>query len=139
MAGAQTPGALGVGPAMKQNAEDLKHYSYERRIEIKVKDKSRGARVDLVRYIDGKMETIPIETPPRPDQSGRCGGLRGKIVQKKIEEKTNEMKEERERLEGLLRGYLSPGSDSMRAMLEKAAISRTGPGPDADVKIVATA
>jgi hypothetical protein len=122
---------------MKQNAEDLKHYSYKRRIEIKVKDKSRGARVDLVRYIDGKMETIPIETPPRPDQSGRRG-LRGKIVEKRIEQKKDEMKEERERLEGLLRGYLSPGSDSMRAMLEKSAISRTGPGPDADVKIVAT-
>ncbi len=41
------------------------------------------------------------------------------------------------RLTNLLHSYTSPGSDSMRKMLESAAISRTGPGPDADVKVVA--
>jgi hypothetical protein len=137
MAGAQTPVPSGIGQTMKQNAEELKHYSYKRRTEIKVKDKSFGARVDLVRYIDGKMETTPIETPSR-DQSGRRGGLRGKIIEKKIEQKKDEMKQERERLEEVLHGYLSPESGSMRAVLENAAISRTGPGPDADVKVVAT-
>jgi len=133
-----TPAALGIGQIMKQNADALKQYSYKRRIEIQVKGKSRGARVDLVRYIDGKMETIPLETPARPDQSGRRRGLHGKIVEKKIEQKKEEMKKEREELEQLLHSYVTPGSDSMRAMLEKAAISRTGPAADADVKIVAT-
>ncbi|HEX4274214.1 MAG TPA: hypothetical protein VHZ74_02615 [Bryobacteraceae bacterium] len=134
---AQIPGAPGIGQSMKQNADELKHYSYKRRTEINVKDKSFGPRVDLVRYVDGKRETIPLEKPARPDQSGGRRGLRGKIVEKKIEEKTDEMKEERERLDALLHSYLSPGSDSMRAVFEKAAISRTGPGPDADVKVVA--
>jgi hypothetical protein len=134
---AQTPPALGIGQDMKQNSEELKHYSYTRRTEIQIKDKSLGARVDLVRYLNGKMETIPIETPARPDQSGDRRGLRGRIVEKKMEQKKDEMKEERERLEGLLHSYLSPGTDSMRAMLEEAAISRMGPGPDADIKIVA--
>src|SRR5205823_12055985 len=36
------------------------------------------------------------------------------------------------------RDYVSPGSENMRAMLEKAKISRTGPEPDASVKIIAT-
>ena len=47
------------------------------------------------------------------------------------------MKEERERLEGLLHSYLSPGTDSLRTIFAKAALSRMGPGPDADVEIVA--
>lgn len=131
---AQTPTSLGLGQTMKRNAEELKQYSYKRRTEIKAKDRS-FARLDLVRYVDGKMETIPLEEPQRPDSSARPRGLRGKIMEKKIEQKKDEMKEEREKLDALLHSYLSPGSDSMRAMLEKAAISRTG--PDADVKVEA--
>jgi hypothetical protein len=137
IAAAQNPGALGIGESLKQNAEELKHYSYKRRTEIQVKDKSLGARVDLVRFVNGKTETIPIETPPRPEQSGGRRGLRGKIIEKRVEQKKDEMKEERERLEELLHSYTSPGSDSMRTIFAKAALSRRGPDPDADVEIVA--
>jgi hypothetical protein len=48
------------------------------------------------------------------------------------------MKEDRERVESLLHSYLSSGSTSMQTVLEKATISRTGPDPDADIKVVAT-
>jgi hypothetical protein len=65
---AQSIPAIGpdIGQKMKQNAEALKHYSYKRRTEVEIKGKSRGARVDLVRYIDGKRETVPLESPARP-------------------------------------------------------------------------
>jgi hypothetical protein len=72
-ASAQAPNGLGIGQAMKQNAEELKHYSYKRRTEIKAKDRA-FARVDWVRYVDGKMETIPIETPQRPSPSATPRG-----------------------------------------------------------------
>jgi hypothetical protein len=58
------------------------------------------------------------------------------MIQKKIEKKKEEMKEEKERLTALLHSYLSFNSGSAHSLLEKAAISRTGPGPDADVKLV---
>jgi hypothetical protein len=139
IAAAQPPPAnvLGIGQKMKQNAEALKHYSFKRRTTIAVNGNPRGARVDLVRYVDGKMETIPLETPTRPNQSGRRGGLRGAIVEKKMAKKKEEMKENVERLTNLLHSYTASGSDSMRTLLQKATISRTGPGLDADVKIVA--
>jgi hypothetical protein len=135
---APPPNGLGIGQKMKQNAEALKHYSFKRRTTITVEGNPRGARVDLVRYVDGKMETIALETPSAPNRSGGRGGLRGMIVEKKIAKKKEEMKENMERLKNLLHSYTSPGSDSMRTMLQKAAISRTGPGSDADVKVVAT-
>lgn len=137
---AQTPTGgfgSGIGQKVKQNAQVLKHYTHKRRTEITLKGKSRGARVDLIRYVDGKMETVPLETPPRPAEGSRGRGLRGRIVEKKIEKKKEEMKEQVARLTSLVQRF-SAGSDSMRAALEKATISRTGPGPDADVKIVAT-
>ena len=122
----------GIGQKMKQNAEALHQYSYKRRTEVRFKDQSRGARVELVRYVDGKMETVPLETPARSPQQGR-GGLRGRMVQKKKEE----MKEEVEALTGLLHRYLTPASAGMGSLLEKASVSRTGPQPDAAVQVVA--
>jgi hypothetical protein len=127
----------GIGQTMRQNAEALKHYSYKRRTEVEIKGQSRGARVDLVRYVDGKMETVPLETPARPNQAMQAHGLRGRMMKKKIESKKEEIKEEVERLRSLLQNY-SPGSDSMRNLLEKATISRTGPDPNADLKVTAT-
>ena len=125
-----------IGRKMKQNAATLQRYTHKRRTEITVKGKSRGARVDLVRYIDGKAETVPLEAPPRPAQSSRARGLRGRMIEPKIENKKEEMTRDVAHLKNLLASY-SPGADSMRQVFEKAAISRTGSGPAADIKLVA--
>ena len=132
---AQTPtdDATGIGQKMKQNAVALQQYSHKRRTEVTIKGQSKGARLELVRYIDGKMETTPLETPQRAAGPGRGRGLRGVIASKKREE----MKEDAEKLTGLMRQYTTLGSDSMRTALAKAAISRTSPEPQADIKVVA--
>jgi len=134
-AAAQTPveSRPEIGPKLKQNAEALRQYSYKRRTQITIDGQPRATRVDLVRYINGQEETVPLEAPERPSGQGRGGGLRGRMIQKKKEE----MKEDVARLTSLLHRYMSPGSDSMRAALEKAAISRTGPEPDADIQLTA--
>lgn len=133
-ASAQTPvdSRPEIGPKLKQNAVALRQYSYKRRTQITIDGRPRATRVDLVRYINGQEETVPLESPERPSGQGR-GGLRGRMIQKKKEE----MKEDVQRLTGLLHRYMSSGSDSMRAALEKAAISRTGPEPDADIQLTA--
>ena len=137
-AAAQTPAEItpGIGQTFKQNAEALRQYSYKRRTAVTIKGQARGARVDLVRYVDGKKETVPLETPQQGQGGGggRAGGLRGRMMQKKKEE----MKEDVQRLDNLLQRYISPDHDSMRTALERAAISKTGPEPGADVKVVAT-
>jgi hypothetical protein len=122
-----------IGQTMKQNLEVLRQYSYKRRTEIEVKGKSRGARVELVRYVDGRLETVPLETPPSQAGPGRQGGLRGRIIQNKKEA----MKEDVERLTNLLHRYVSPDTNSMRMVLDKAAVSRTDPQPEASIKVVA--
>jgi hypothetical protein len=104
---------------MKQNAEALKHYSFKRRTTIAVVGKPRGARVDLVRYVDGKAETIPLETPTQPNRSGK-GGLRGMIVEKKIAKKKEEMKANMEHLTSLLHNYTSQVFDSTDSLLQKS-------------------
>jgi hypothetical protein len=137
---AQSPpdAAFGIPQKMKQNAEALKHYSYKRRTEISFKGKSRGARVELVRYVDGKRETVLLEAPERPAQPARGRGLRGRMIQKKVAKKKEEMKDEAQRLTGLLHSYTTGASDSMHKLLENATISRTGSGPDADIQVKTT-
>ena len=130
-------GVPGIGQKMKENAEALKQYSYKRRTEVQFKDKSRVS-VEKVRYVNGQPETTPLETPAPSAAAGGGRGLRGMMARKKIEEKKEEMKEEVDRLKSLLQSYTPHGSDSMRQILEKATISRTGQGPNADVRVAAT-
>ena len=125
---------LDVAQRMKQNAETLKHYTYKRRTEIILKGQPRGARVDLVRYVNGSKETIPLETPERSEQSRGGRGLRGKLVKRKIQGK----KEEMERLKEAMNSYLSPDSDKMGAILRNLRVSETSSGPDADLKLSAS-
>ena len=128
-----TPGARpDFGQKLRQNNRELQQYSFKRRIETNVKGR-RNQRVELVRFVNGKMETVPIGPLQGAAQSpGR--GLRGMIFGKEIEKKKEEMKEEAERLRNLVRQY-SPGSDAMQSALAKAAISRSGSGPDADIRV----
>jgi hypothetical protein len=123
----------GIGTAVKQNAEALRQYSYKRRTVISINGQSRGARVELIRYVDGRMEAVPLESPARPAAPGGAGRRRARMAEKKREE----MKEEFEGLIGLLHRYLSFDSDSAYRALAKATISKTGPEPGA-VKVVAT-
>jgi len=134
IAAAQSPAGArpDFGQKLRQNNRELQQYSFKRRIETTVK-RRRNQRVELVRFVNGKMETVPLGPPHAAGQEqGR--GLRGMIFGKEIEKKKEEMKEEAEHLRNLVRQY-GPGSDAMRSALAKAAISRSGSGPDADLRV----
>ncbi len=120
MAQAQTAGPE-FGQGFKENAQKLQQYGYKRRMDITVKGHS-SERVESVHYVNGKMETVPIETPQRQGGQVQGRGLRGMMVRKKVEKKKEEMKKEVAELRELLSQYTS-GSPSMRAALEKANIS----------------
>jgi hypothetical protein len=124
------------GESVKHNAEILKQYSYKRRVEVSVRGRS-AERVELVRYVNGKMETVPLETPQHQAQQPRGRGLRGMLVRHEVAKKKEEMKEEVTRLIGLLHQY-SPESDAMRAALHDAVVSRVGPGRDTDISLKTT-
>jgi len=124
-----------VGAAWKRNAEALKTYTYKRRTEITVKGKTPGARLDLIRYVDGEMQAIPLEAPARSAPQPHSRGLGGKIVEKKVEKKKDEMRQELERMSGLVQRF-SPGSDAMKAALALATVSRNGSG-SGDIEVLA--
>jgi hypothetical protein len=132
--GAAAPAREGFGLRFQQNAENLRQYSSKRRTGISVKGHSR-TRVEMVRYVDGKMETVPLETP-QPGPATRPQGRGGPLRRMMLEKKKEEMQKEVERLRALLRQY-APGSDAMRSIFEKASVSRSGSGPDSDIRLEA--
>ena len=130
---AQSPTEIGeaIGQSMKQNTANLRQYTYKRRTEIAVKGEVRSVRVDLVRFVGGEMEAIPLSQPP---QQPAPGGIRGRIVEKKKEE----MGEYMERLTSLCQRYLAPGGGDMQDLLQKASFSFSGQGGEKQVRIVVT-
>jgi len=80
------------------------------------------------------MEAVPLESPA-PAEMPHGRGLRGRMMQKKVEEKKEEMQEVKQRMAALMQQYTE--SDALRNALSKAAISREGSGPDASVKVEA--
>jgi hypothetical protein len=116
---------------LRENNEKLQQYTYKRRLEITIKDHTIH-REELVHYVDGKIETVPLETPQGTARQSQAPGLRGVMIRKKIQKKKEEAKKEVEQLRELLKQY-SPGSPSFRKALEKAVVSRT----DAAIKVEA--
>ena len=130
---AQSPNEIGIaiGQSMKQNAENLLQYTYKRRTEIAVHGEVKNSHVDLVRFENGEMQTVPLSNPP---QSPPRGGIMGRIAQKKKEETRDYV----ERLTSLSRRYLSPAGGDMRDLLQRATFSRSGQGAGAEARIVIT-
>jgi len=137
LARGQAASGLDVWKKLKANGETLKQYSYKRRTEVTLKGELRGARVDLVRYVNGRKETIPLEAPVRNSASRDARGIRGKIVERKVKEKREELKAEVEKLQELMSSYLSPDSEAMVALLRDGSVSRAGSGADADLVFTA--
>jgi hypothetical protein len=127
-----------IGQRMKHNSEVLQHYAYKRCAQITLKGEPRGERVDLVRTVEGHKEMIPLEPQERTTEVGSRRGLRGKIVERKIEKKKEEMSAEMERLKELMNSYLAPGANSVGSILHNAKVSRIGSGADANIQLIAT-
>ena len=143
-AAAQTPSEpppsdtpQGFGQRLKENQEALHEYSFKRRIQVQVKGITRS-RLELVRFVDGKREAVPLDGGQQNQNQqgqgggfGGRGGLRGRIMKQKQEE----MKEDIEHLTQFLHSYIESGA--LGDALKKAAISRPDSAPEGTVQLVA--
>jgi len=80
--------------AQKQNAAQLRQYSWTSRTELKLKGESKNVKLESVRYdANGQLQKTPLDSgAPAPQQAspqkqGRGGGrVKAKIVENKKEE-----------------------------------------------------
>jgi hypothetical protein len=116
-----------IKQSMAKNQAALRHYTWIETTEISLKGEVKKRTQKECRYgPDGKVVKTPIEG----DQSQEAGGgkkprgIRGKIVEKKVVE----LKDYGERFGNLIRHYVPPDADRMKAVHQtgNASVERGG-------------
>ena len=112
---AQAPaGAEQMVAALKQNLEKsqqrLRQYEWIETTSISLKGEEKSRKQQRVYYgADGKLTKVPVGEPPEASQGGGGGGRRGgRVKQRIVENKKDEMQDYMERAVALIHLYVPP-------------------------------
>jgi hypothetical protein len=118
-----------------ENSEKLKQYTYTQKTQVYFKGELRTTKMSQVHFdpTTGEKVVVPMDmgdAAQQPEQ-GRGGRLRERIVEKK----RDEMKEYVERLVGLMHQYLPPNPDRIKAAMPRAQMTPPAGGGDAKIAL----
>jgi hypothetical protein len=111
--------------SQKANLQALRQYTWKSRTEIKLKGESKNVKLEQVRYdLNGKLQKTPLggtpQAAPAPEQGGRGGRLKKKV----IENKKEEFGELMQGLGQLVASYGHLPPDKMQAFKASANVGR---------------
>jgi hypothetical protein len=112
--------------AQKDNALQLRKYTWKQRMELQLKGETKKVLLNQVRYdADGKQQKTPMNTgeeqqPAAQPPAGRRGG---RLKAKVIEHKKEEFKEMMEGLAALVTSYTHIPPDKLKAALSQAKVT----------------
>ena len=110
-----------IRQSIAQNRELLKHYSWTETTEVSLKGEVRRREQHECRYgPDGKIQKTPVGEPG--EAQGHKRGIRGRMAGKKADE----LKDYMDRMGSLVRRYVPPDPEAMRAAVKagKASLDR---------------
>jgi hypothetical protein len=111
--------------SQKANAQALRQYTWKSRTEIKLKGESKNVKLEQVRYdLDGKLQKTPIGGTPQAAPSPQQGGRGGRLKKKVIENKKEEFGEMMQGLGQLVASYGQLPPDKMQAFAANATKGR---------------
>jgi hypothetical protein len=118
-----------------ENSKKLKQYTYTQKTQVYFKGELRTTKMSQVHFdpTTGEKVVVPMDmgdAAQQPEQ-GRGGRLRERIVEKK----RDEMKEYVERLVGLMHQYLPPNPDRIKAAMPRAQMTPPAGGGDAKIAL----
>jgi hypothetical protein len=106
--------------AQKQNAAQLRQYSWTSRTALKIKDEVKNVKYESVRYdANGQLQKTPIEPPPVEDQPEDGDRAKKKVGPKPKQEFTGLLKD----LAQLAQSYTQRSPAQMQSFAQGAAIS----------------
>ena len=109
-----------IKQSIAQNQASLKAYTWTETVEVSMKGEVKKRNQNECRYgPEGKVQKTPIGAP---DEGGSKGGLKGKIVAKKVDE----LKDYMDRVGSLVSRYVPPSPQNMQAAFQagKAGLDR---------------
>ena len=115
-----------VAAAIKANAQALKAFVWQQRMQLQVKGETKKTTLNQMNYdVNGNLQKTLLSEQPAPDSSPpRSGGrLRGRVKQKVVAKKTGEFKDMMEGISSLVKSYTELAPQQLQSALNQAAFS----------------
>jgi hypothetical protein len=115
-----------VAGTIKANAQALKAFSYQQRMQLQLKGETKKVTLTQVSYdMSGNEQKTQLSEDPPPDSSQQqsSGGRGGRLKQKVVTKKTGEFKDMMQEIVALVKSYTELPSQQLQASLKQAAFS----------------
>ena len=114
-----------VAATIKANAQALKTFSYQQRMQLQLKGETKKVTLSQISYdMYGNQQKTQLSEDPPPDSSQQSsGGRGGRLKQKVVEKKTGEFKDMMNDIAALVKSYTELPHEQMQASLKQAAFS----------------
>jgi len=115
-----------VAATIKANAQALKTFSYQERMQLTLKGETKKVTLTQISYdINGiQQKTQLSEDPPEgSSQQDSGGGRRGRLKEKVVAKKTGEFKQMMQDIVTLVKSYTELPHEQMQAALKQASFS----------------
>jgi len=109
-----------VAAAIKRNAQALKAFSYQQRMQLQVKGETKKVTLNQMNYdINGNQQKTLLSEQPGAESQPTGGRLKRRIVAKK----KGEFKEMMEEIAALVKSYTELPPEQLQAALKQASFS----------------
>ena len=115
-----------VAATIKANAQALKAFSYQQRLQLQLKGETKKVTLTQMSYdMNGNPLKTQLSENPPPDASEQSsgGGRRGRLKARVVAKKTGEFKEMMGEIAALVKSYTELPHEKLQAALKQASFS----------------
>lgn len=113
-----------VAGTIKANAQALKTFTYQQRMQLQLKGETKKVTLTQISYdMNGNEQKTQLSEGPPPDSSQSPGGRGGRLKQRVVEKKTDEFKDMMQQIVALVKSYTELPHEQMQASLKQASFS----------------
>jgi hypothetical protein len=131
-----------VAGAIKANAQALKAFVWQQRMQLQLKGETKKTTLNQMNYdVSGTLQKTLISEQPAPDSAAPPSGggrLRGRLKQKVVAKKKGEFKEMMEGIAALVKSYTELQPQQLQSALKQAAFSPGQGDMDGSIQIQMT-
>jgi hypothetical protein len=111
-----------VAATIKGNAQALKAFSHQQRMQLQVKGETKKVTITQINYdMYGNEQKTQLSEDPPPNSSQPSGG---RLKQRIVAKKTGEFKDMMQGIGALVKSYTELPQDQMQAALKQASFSQ---------------
>lgn len=114
-----------VAGTIKANAQALKAFSYQQRMQLQLKGEIKKVTLTQMTYdmSGNQQKTLLSEQPSADSQPESSGGRGGRLKQRVVAKKTGEFKDMMDQIAALVKSYTELPPEQLQTALKQAAFS----------------